>query len=230
MFIETISYPAAFLAGLLSFFSPCILPLIPAYFVFITGVSFNDMTAGPDSSMKRRALVSSLWYILGFSTVFIALGASASWIGNMAGPYKEHLRVAGGIVIILFGLHLSGLFRISGLDVEKKLHARKKPLHFAGIFLVGMLFAAGWSPCIGPILGSILIVAGSRESVWQGVLLLSFYSAGLALPFIGASFFIHLIATLIKKVSPSLKYLNAAAGILLALIGTLILLDKFYLI
>jgi cytochrome c-type biogenesis protein len=230
MFIETISYPAAFLAGLLSFFSPCVLPLIPAYFVFITGVSFNDMTAGPVAAIKKKAFVSSLWYVLGFSTVFIAMGASASWIGGMVGPYKGHLRVVGGIVIILFGLHLSGLFRISGLDFEKRLHAKKKPLHFAGIFAVGMLFAAGWSPCIGPILGSILIVAGSQESVWQGVSLLGFYSAGLALPFIGASFFIHLIAKLIKKVSPSLKYVNAAAGILLALIGALILFDKFYLI
>jgi len=230
MFIESISYTAAFFAGLLSFFSPCILPLIPAYFTFITGFSLDEMIEGRNSAIRKKAIVSALAYVAGFSFVFILMGASASWFGGLAREYREPLRIVGGAVIILLGIHLTGLFRIRSLDFEKRMHVKKKPLHLIGIFGIGMAFAAGWTPCVGPILGSILIVAGSQESVWQGVSLLGLYSLGLGLPFILISFFINLVVVFIKKVAPTLRYINGVAGALLIIIGALILLDKLYLI
>ena len=230
MFLESVSYPAAFVAGLVSFFSPCILPLIPAYFTFITGFSLEEMIAGNDSGIRRKVFFSTLAYVAGFSFVFIAMGASASWLGILAREHREVLRIAGGIVIIALGVHLSGIFRIPGLDFEKRLHVKKRPLHFIGIFAIGMAFAAGWSPCVGPALGSILIIAGGKGSVLEGVLLLGVYSMGLALPFLAISFFINFIVVFIKRVSPKIRYVNAIAGIILVIIGVLILSNRFYLI
>jgi len=230
MFIESISYTAAFVAGLLSFFSPCILPLIPAYFTFITGFSLEEMINGRDAAIKKRAVLAALAYVAGFSFVFILMGASASWAGGLIREYREPLRLFGGAVIVILGVHLTGLFRIPGLDFEKRMHVGKKPLHYIGIFGIGMAFAAGWTPCVGPILGSILIVAGSQESVWQGIALLGLYSAGLGLPFILLSFFIRFVVIFIKKISPALRYVNGVAGVLLIIIGALVLSNKLYLI
>lgn len=230
MFIESISYTAAFVAGLLSFFSPCVLPLIPAYFTFITGFSLEEMIRGRDAAIKKRAVLSALAYVAGFSFVFILMGASASWAGGLVREYREPLRLFGGAAIVVLGVHLTGLLRIPGLDFEKRMHVGKKPLQYIGIFGVGMAFAAGWTPCVGPILGSILIVAGSQESAWQGIALLGLYSAGLGLPFIVLSFFIRFVVVFIKKTSPALRYINGVAGVLLIIIGALVLSDKLYLI
>lgn len=228
MFTETVSYPAAFLAGLLSFFSPCILPLIPAYFSFITGFSLEELTDDPSAKIRRRVLFSTLAYIAGFAVVFILMGASASFLGSALTTHRSLIRIIGGVLIILLGIHLTGILRFRQLDFEKRIHLRKRPLHFLGTFLVGMAFAAGWSPCIGPLLGSILIIAGSQETVRQGVLLLAIYSAGLATPFIGIAFSINYILKFLTRAVPTLKALNTAAGVLLIGMGLLLVTDRLH--
>ena len=226
MISETVSYSAALIAGLLSFFSPCILPLVPAYFTFITGFTLEDLTGDRSSEIRTRVVISTLSYVLGFSLVFVLFGASASYIGGLIFKYRGWIRVIGGALIILLGVHLTGLIRIRGLDFEKRIHLERKPLHFFGTFLVGMAFGAGWSPCIGPLLGSILIIAGSQQTVWQGVMLLSVYSLGLAIPFLIMSIFINFILTFMKKASRILRYVHVSAGILLIIVGLLLITDK----
>ena len=250
MFTESISYSAALIAGLLSFFSPCIFPLIPAYFTFITGLSLDELTEArqtriraqiilgskPDFEklngvgIRTRVVLSTLSYVLGFSLVFILMGASASFIGGAIFKYRDWIRIIGGVAIILFGIHMTGLFRFRFLEFERRLNIQKKPLHFLGTFVVGMAFGAGWSPCIGPLLGSILIVAGNQDTVGQGIGLLSVYAAGLAIPFLVISIFVDSLLTLIKKVSWSIKYINMTAGALLVILGLLLLSNKLNLI
>lgn len=230
MFTEAVSYSAAILAGLLSFFSPCVLPLIPAYFGFISGCSLEELTESCTAEIRKRVFLSTVSYVCGFSLVFILMGASATYLGGLIHKYGDSIRIAGGIVIILLGVHLSGVIRIRGLEFEKRIHLKKKPLHFGGTFIIGMAFAAGWSPCIGPLLGSILIVAGNQETVWQGIRLLAVYSAGLAVPFIVMSIFISILLAFIKKASKAIKYVNAIAGILLIIVGVLLLTNTLYLL
>jgi len=228
MFTEAVSFPAAFTAGILSFLSPCVLPLIPAYFTFITGFSLEELTENRDSEIRKKVFLSTLLFVSGFSLIFILMGASASYLGSLMFNHRELIRIIGGILIILMGVHLTGIIRIPGLDVEKRINIEKKPLHFLGIVIIGMAFGAGWSPCIGPLLGSILIIAGSQETVWQGIVLLAVYSAGLALPFIIVSVFIHFLLIVIKKASRVLKYVNAAAGILLIIVGLILVTNKLH--
>jgi len=230
MFTESISYPAALFAGLLSFFSPCILPLIPAYFTFITGLSLDELTNDTSLQMRARVIRATLSYVLGFSVVFILMGATASYLGQAIFHYLDWIRIVGGTLIIIFGIHMLGFFRIRALEFEKRLEMRKKPLHFFGTFFVGMAFAAGWSPCIGPILGSILIMAGNHETVSSGIGLLSVYSIGLAVPFLILSVCINSMLSLIKKASWSIKYINMTAGVLLLVLGVLLVTDKLSLI
>ena len=226
MFAESVSYPAAFLAGVLSFFSPCILPLIPGYFTFITGYSLEELTEARQSGIRRKVILSTGAYVLGFTFVFVLLGASASLLGNLAYLYKDWIRVVGGVIIILLGIHLTGLIRFRGLDLEKRLHLNKKPVHFLGTFLIGMAFAAGWSPCIGPLLGSILIIAGSQETAWQGMALLAVYSIGLGLCFVAISVFINFILIFLQKATKVLKYVNIIAGSVLIIIGLSLVADR----
>ncbi len=226
MFVDSVSFPAALLAGLLSFFSPCVLPLIPAYFAFISGLSFEEMTAVQSSAVRKKVIRSTVLFILGFSLVFILLGASASLLGNLFVSYKEHIRIVGGGIIIVLGIHLTGLLRIRWLDFEKRIHLSNKPLHFLGTFVIGMAFGAGWTPCIGPLLGAILIMAGSQETVWNGVVLLGIYSLGLAIPFLIVSAFIHFMLQLLKKMRNALRYLNPASGVLLIIVGVILLTDN----
>jgi cytochrome c-type biogenesis protein len=230
MFTESISYSAALIAGLLSFFSPCILPLIPAYFTFITGFSLDELTEARGTRVRVRIILSTLSYVLGFSMIFILMGASASFLGGAIFEYRDWIRIIGGVAIILFGIHMTGLLRFKALEFERRLNIQKKPLHFLGTFIVGMAFGAGWSPCIGPLLGSILIVAGNQDTVAQGIGLLSVYAAGLAIPFLVLSIFIDSLITLIKKVSWSIKYINMTAGVLLLILGLLLVTNKLNLI
>jgi cytochrome c-type biogenesis protein len=230
MFTETVTYPAALLAGLLSFLSPCVLPLIPAYFTFITGYSIEELTGAATSQIRTRVIISTVAYVTGFSLVFILMGASASFFGGFIFKHKDLIRIIGGALIIVLGVHLTGIIRIRALEFEKRIHLKKKPLHLFGTFLVGMAFGAGWSPCIGPLLGSILIVAGSQETVLKGVALLTVYSAGLAIPFLLISIFINFLLIFIRKTTRAIRYLNAAAGILLILMGILLISDKLYLL
>lgn len=228
MSIDNISYGAALVAGLLSFFSPCILPLVPAYFTFITGFSLEELTGEARAGLRGAVVRATLAYVLGFSLVFILLGASASLFGSLAFAYRDTIRILGGALIVIFGIHLTGIWRIGWLDFEKRVHMNRKPMHLLGTFLVGMAFGAGWSPCIGPLLGSILIVAGNQETVGQGVLLLSLYAAGLAIPFLTLSVFINLLLVFVRKAAPAIRYLNMAAGIMLIAIGLLLLTNRLY--
>jgi len=228
MLTEAVSFPAAFLAGFLSFLSPCVLPLIPAYFTFITGFSLEELTEDRHPEIRKKVVFSTISFVCGFSLIFILMGASASYLGGLIYNYRDTIRIIGGMLIILMGVHLTGIIHIPGLDVEKRIHLEKKPLHFLGIFVIGMAFGAGWSPCIGPLLGSILIIAGSQETVRHGIVLLAIYSAGLALPFIIISVFIHLLLMVIKKASRVLRYVNTAAGILLIIVGLILVTNKLY--
>ena len=230
MFTESISYPAALFAGLLSFFSPCILPLIPAYFTFITGLSLDELTGAQTMGVRARVIRATLSYVLGFSLVFVLMGASASFIGGAIFKYRDWIRIIGGLLIILLGIHMTGVLRFGFLQFERRLQMQKKPLHFMGTFFVGMAFGAGWSPCIGPLLGSILIVAGNQETVADGIGLLSVYAAGLAIPFLMLAVFVDSLLSFIKKASWSIRYINLTAGLLLLILGLLLVTDKLNLI
>jgi len=223
---QEISYGAAFMAGTLSGLSPCILPLVPSYFSFITGTSMERLSEPTSLAMRRRIIISTLAFVLGFSVVFILLGASASYISTWFYGIKSYLRVVGGVLILLLGLHLLGLLRIRALQADKRWHLQRKPLHFFGTFIVGMAFGAGWSPCIGPLLGSILILAGNQETVMQGVWLLSIYSAGIALPFVALSIGITFLMRFVRRTTRIMRYLNAAAGVLLMATGLLLIFDQ----
>lgn len=227
---EDVTYSVALLYGLLSFFSPCVLPLIPSYFCFITGLSLEELTEAPKAAVRRKIMLSTLAFVLGFSLVFIILGASASYVGGLLAEHKSVIRIVGGALIILFGLHLAGILRIPAFQYEKRLHMRQKPLHMMGTFLVGMAFGAGWTPCIGPILGSLLVLAQDKETVGQGVRLLCIYSIGLALPFIVLSAGINYLLVFTRNASKVLRYANPVAGVLLVLTGILLVTDKLRLL
>jgi len=224
---QTVSYSAAFLAGLLSFVSPCLLPLIPAYFAFISGYSIEELTQNPDTAVRGRILAATISFVLGFSFIFIVMGASASFLGAQVAEYRNIIRIIGGLLIIGLGVHLTGIIRFTRLENEKRFTVRKKPIHLAGIFVVGMAFAAGWSPCVGPLLGSILMIAGTGETVWQGVWLLGVYSAGLAIPFILLSLFIPAMLKIVRGASKALRYAGPVAGGLLIVVGVLLLTNSF---
>jgi cytochrome c-type biogenesis protein len=229
LFTETVTFPAAFAAGLLSFLSPCVLPLIPAYFSFITGLSLDELTAD-NRKIRKKVILSTLAYVAGFSTVFILFGASASYLGGLTAQYSWVIRYLGGATVIVFGLHLVGIINIKAFQFEKRLHLKEKPLHLAGTFVIGMAFGAGWSPCIGPMLGSILIVAGNQDTIFKGIWLLAVYSSGMALPFILISIFINSMLPLMKRAMRVIGIINKCAGALLILIGLLLIFDKFRLL
>jgi cytochrome c-type biogenesis protein len=228
--IEEIHYSAAFLAGLFSFFSPCILPLVPSYFCFITGVSMEDLGRAAQAGVRRKVILSTLAFVFGFSLIFIALGATAAYFSVLFQGAKVYIRIGGGVFIIVLGLHLLGILRIRALEVEKRFHLNHKPVHFFGAFLIGMAFGAGWSPCIGPLLGSILILAGNQETVTQGVGLLTLFSAGLALPFITLSAAVHGLIRFVRRAARVMRWINMGAGLLLIITGLLLISDKLRLL
>ena len=226
MFTESVSFSVAFIGGLISFFSPCILPLIPAYFIFITGYSLNELTEGDPSRLRAKVVGSTVMFVLGFSIVFILLGAAASMLGGLIIRHQDILRVVGGVVIIILGLHISGLFRIRFLDVDKRVHLTQKPVHALGTVVVGMAFGAGWSPCVGPILGSILALAAGQGTAGQGALLLAVYSLGLAIPFLVLSFFVHFVLAFVRRGTKVIRYVNITAGALLIIVGILLITNQ----
>lgn len=232
---QNINFSMAFAAGLLSFLSPCILPLLPAYFSFITGMSLDDLTATEQRRFKLNLYVVSaaLVYILGFTLVFVLMGAAASFLGGFIAEHKNVLRVVGGLVVILMGLHFAHLINIPFLNREKHIQVKNAPrrsshAHLIIIFFVGMAFAAGWSPCIGPILGSILVVASMEQSGLQGALLLFVYSIGLGLPLLLMAVFISSMLPILSRVKKAIRYTNIATGVILILAGILLVFGKFY--
>jgi cytochrome c-type biogenesis protein len=215
----------AFGAGLLSFFSPCVLPLIPAYVCFITGLSVEEMEKDPGRA--KTVLPESLLFILGFSAVFVILGASATFLGSFLFAKQHIIKIIGGLIVVFFGLHISGLFNIKFLQYEKKLHFKSKPVTKFGSFLVGVVFGFGWTPCVGPILGGILMLAATKDSLAKGVLLLSFYSLGLALPFLLLSVGLEYMLNFFSKIKRYFRLISAASGILLIAIGIWIMASGF---
>ena len=234
---ENVTLIAAFGAGLLSFISPCVLPLIPGYLSYISGMSLDEMrgtgagvaavaVAAPPAA-RRRVILASLAFILGFSIVFVSLGASASAIGRFMMARLDVLGKIAGAIIIVFGLHTMGVLRIEWLYQEKRVQTSKRPAGFLGATLVGIAFAFGWTPCIGPILAGILAVAATQETVGHGVRLLSAYSLGLAVPFFGAALAINHFFAAFAKIRRHYHKIELASGALLVAIGVLIFTNRF---
>lgn len=226
--ISGIGVASAFLAGLVSFLSPCVLPLVPSYVTFITGVSFDELTAEDKTGRVRRlTILHSIAFIVGFSIVFISLGATATAAGRFLREYQDLLRQVGGVLIILFGLYLTGLLPIAALSREAKFRMTSKPLGLLGSVLVGITFAAGWTPCIGPILASILLYASTAEKAGTGVLLLSIYSLGLGVPFFLASLGMNTFLAASRKLRASLRIIEIVSGVILIAFGVALVTNLF---
>ena len=225
--MKDISFPLTFLAGVLSFLSPCVLPLVPSYVSFITGISFKDLTVGSDRKRVRYlTLTNSAAFVAGFSSVFISLGVSSSAIGKFLFAYVDLIRIIGGVLVIIFGFFIAGFLRLDFLMKDKKFHLSGKPAGYIGTFIVGMTFAAGWSPCIGPILGTILVYAGSKGSALYGFQLLAVYSLGLAVPFFISALAINVFLSYSPKIAKSMRVIMIASGLLLIIFGILLLTDQ----
>jgi cytochrome c-type biogenesis protein len=216
----------SFTAGLLSFLSPCVLPLIPSYVTFITGMSLED--AQHAQTARRAALVHSLLFIAGFSAIFILLGATATAVGRVLLAYEEWITRIGGALIIVFGLYMLGAFNVTFLAAERRIHLANKPVGYLGTVLVGIAFGAGWTPCLGPILGSILtLTATSSGDVGTGMLHLSVYSLGLAVPFLLSALMLRHFMAFFTRFRTKMVWVTRIAGGLMVLIGVLLLTDQF---
>jgi cytochrome c-type biogenesis protein len=212
----------AFAGGLLSFLSPCVLPLVPSYISFLAGMTGDDLR--PD---RHRALAHAAAFIAGFSLVFIALGAAATALGAGLLAHKLLFARLGGVLILVFGLYTLGLLRLSALDRERRVQLDDKPVGFLGSVLVGMAFAAGWTPCIGPILGGILVLAGTSASVAHGVALLAAYSLGLAVPFLVAAFALDAFMIWFRRFRRWMPWVQRVSGIVLVVVGLLMVSGEF---
>ncbi|MGM0378302.1 MAG: cytochrome c biogenesis CcdA family protein [Bacillota bacterium] len=210
---------SAFLAGLLSFFSPCVFPLIPGYISYIAN----------DSNKRIKILTRSLGFVIGFSIVFILLGATASFVGNIFLQYKDILMKFGGIIIILFGLQMIGLFNLNFLNKNKRFKLPKS-VNWISSILIGMAFGAGWTPCVGPILGSILVFASTKSTIYEGVLLLTSYSLGIGIPFLLTALLLNQLNKFLSKVESKLNLLKKIGGVILIIFGLLIFTDKLFII
>jgi cytochrome c-type biogenesis protein len=251
--ISPLSLLVAFAAGVLSFISPCVLPLIPGYISFISGASLEQMRGRPATvavgagdgavaalapgrpargatGTSRRVLLTSLSFVIGFSLVFVAFGATASAVGQLLGSNKTQIAYVAGALLIVLGLHMMGLFRIGFLDYEKRAQATKRPAGLVGAGLVGVAFAFGWTPCIGPILGGILTIAGAQESVMQGVVLLAAYSLGLGVPFLLTAAAINRFFAAFARIRRHYRAIEIVSGLLLIGIGLLMLFNRLTII
>lgn len=225
---QDVSILIAFSAGLLSFISPCVLPLVPSYITYITGVSFKELSEGGSKGRVRWLTVShSLLFIAGFSLVFVLMGASASYLGQVLIQYQTWIMRVGGILIIILGIHFTGLISIPFLQMEKRFELNKKPLGYLGSFLVGIVFAAGWTPCVGPILSTILLYASTAKSFTTGITLLAAYSLGLGVPFFLASLAFSSFLAAFDRIKRYMRVIMAVSGVFLILIGILLLTDLF---
>lgn len=221
----SIGITIAFAAGLLSFLSPCVLPLIPSYVTFVTGLSLEDV-----SKARRIALVHSLLFVTGFTLIFLALGATATAVGRMLAFNREWVGRIGGVIVIVLGLYLIGAFNFSWFARERRVHVTNKPLGYLGTVFVGMAFAAGWTPCIGPILGAVLTYTASSADLNRGLVLLFAYSLGLAVPFILAALMIERFMHLFQKYKGFMLWTSRIAGALLIVVGVMMLTDTMKLL
>lgn len=220
-----VSVAVALAAGLLSFLSPCVLPLIPSYVGFLTGLSVEEVQA-----RRGTALLHALWFVAGFSLIFVALGAAASALGGLLREYQVWLGRAGGVLVILFGLYLLGVLRPAFLVRERRLQLARKPMGYLGSAFVGVAFGAAWTPCIGPILGAIFTLAATQTSLGQGVALLGVYALGLAIPFLLTAVLLDRFLTWFQRFRPYIGWVERVAGTLLVLLGILLVTDRFTLL
>jgi cytochrome c-type biogenesis protein len=216
----------AFFAGLVSFLSPCVLPLVPGYVSLISGASVEELQTG-DRKLMKTVMLHSVMFILGFTIVFVTLGAAASGLGQLTHQYKKYLTWAAGIIIIVFGLHLTGILKIKALYADKRLHSVQGSKSPIGAFVIGFAFAFGWTPCIGPILGSILGLAANSGTLGKGVFLLWIYSLGLAVPFLLTSLGVDRFLVFYSRFRRHLHTVEILSGVLLIAIGGLILAGHF---
>lgn len=217
---ENVSYIVAFTAGLLTYLSPCLLPLIPSFIAYITGISFSDLkSAEKKKEVLAKTIIHSLLFVFGFSVIFVLLGLTATFIGKALFKYQDIIRITGGILIVFFGLYLVGILRLDFLGKELKFKFSTKGASYIGSFLIGVTFAAAWTPCAGPILGSILLLAGTKASVARGAALLSVYSLGIAIPFLATAVIINYSLEYFDKFKKFLKAVNIIGGIFLIIVG-----------
>ena len=212
----------AFTAGLLSFLSPCVLPLIPSYVTFITGLSLEDV-----QKSRRAALVHSLLFVLGFTLIFLALGATATALGQLLNYQRMWISRIGGVLIIVFGLYMLGVFNIALFSRERRVHIADKPVGYLGTLLVGIAFGAGWTPCIGPILGSILTYAASSADMSRGLWLLLAYSLGLAVPFLLAAVAVERFLDFFSRMKRQMNWITRTSGVLMIGVGILMVTNYF---
>ena len=222
-----VSFITAFLAGIISFVSPCVLPLVPGYLSFMSGVSIDDIKGQGKKGVLKKVTLNTIFFVLGFSLVFIAFGATATALGQFLGQNKTLISRIAGILVIVFGLHFMGVFRIKWLLYEKRLEAQTKGAGYLSSFLIGFAFAFGWTPCIGPILAGILTLASAQESVWQGVLLLAVYSAGLGIPFLITGLAFNSFLSVSSRIKRHFRVVEAIGGGLLVIVGLLLVTNSF---
>ena len=218
----TVGVAIAFTAGLLSFLSPCVLPLIPSYVTFVTGLSLEDVQRS-----RRTAVVHSLLFIAGFTLIFLALGATATTFGRVLLTYRDWVNRIGGTLIIIFGLYMLGALNVGIFSRERRIHLATKPAGYLGTVLVGVAFGAGWTPCIGPILGSILLYTSSTADLTRGLGLLFAYSMGLAVPFLLSTLAVDRFLSAFHRARPWLAWVSRVAGVLLIIVGILLITGDF---
>ncbi|MBR0697094.1 cytochrome c biogenesis CcdA family protein [Bradyrhizobium lablabi] len=217
--MHDVSIPAAMIAGLVSFLSPCVLPLVPPYLIYLTGTTIEQVNQGGTTQASKRAVMTAaLMFVLGFSTVFVALGASASFVGGLVRAWSSELAILAGIIIIIMGLHFLGVTRIGLLMREGRLTA-PKPVGLWGAYVMGLAFAFGWTPCIGPILAAILSIAAAEATMTKGAGLLAVYSAGLGIPFLLAAFMVKQFSSLFGRMKRHLDGVERVMGVLMVITG-----------
>ena len=223
--MENVNILTAFVFGIISFISPCVLPIVPGYLSFISGYSFDEMLNSSRPELFKRVTLNSILFIIGFSIIFIALGASATFVGQFLLQKLNIFSKIAGAIIIIFGLHMVGIFKISFLNYEKKFHSDKKigPL---GSLVAGLAFAFGWTPCIGPVLAAILTIAAQQDTVGKGIMLLSVYSLGLGIPFLITSLSINAFLSFFGKFKKYIRWVEVGGGALLIIVGFLIMTNN----
>ena len=226
---EPLGIVVAFTAGLFSFLSPCVLPLFPSYLSFVTGMSVADLQADLTPAARRRVMLHALAFVVGFSLVFVSLGASFSAAGQILLDYRDVIRRVGGVLIVIFGLYIAGLLNFGPFSRTRQWQLREKPAGYLGSFIVGLTFAIGWTPCVGPILGAILSLAGTAETVGRGIGLLVAYSAGLGVPFLLSAVALGAFLKFFRRYRPFIPVMERAAGVILIVVGGLVF-TNYYLV
>ncbi len=222
-----INWAIAFVSGILCFFAPCVLPLVPSYLIFISGISYDNYDELKTIHNRRIMLIHSIAFVLGFSFVFVAMGLSSSIIGRFLSSFQTYLIRIGGIILIIMGLFTLNLIKIPLLSHEKVIQLKQKPMGIFGSFVVGIAFSLGWTPCIGPALSSILLIASTSKSIWEGAFLLSIYSLGFALPLLLSAILFDRLMGFLKRYGHVVKYAQKVMGILLIGVGLLFLTASF---